>query len=49
VVAVSGRYPHHLAGHIALTPVPQGVYEIQVATQRIRIMVLPQLPPAQTQ
>jgi hypothetical protein len=45
--AVSARYPQNLALQIALTPVGPGIYEIQVATLRIRVVVLSQLPEAE--
>jgi hypothetical protein len=42
--AVSARYPHNLAQQVTLTPMQEGVYELQLITLRIRIIVLNQLP-----
>jgi hypothetical protein len=43
--AVSARYPRQLAGRgVRLQPVAEGVYEVQVLTSRIRVIVANQLP-----
>jgi hypothetical protein len=43
--AVSARYPNSLSQQIEMTPLSPGVYEIEVLTLRIRIIVVSQLPP----
>jgi hypothetical protein len=45
--AVCARYPSNLSHQIMLTPLSPGVYEIEVLTLRIRIIVVNQLPPKQ--
>jgi hypothetical protein len=42
--AVCARYPHNLARQVALTPLREGVYEVQGLALRIRVIVVPQLP-----
>jgi len=42
--AVCVRYPHNLAQQVPLTPIREGVYEVQVLTLRIRVIVVHQLP-----
>src|SRR5262245_32490977 len=42
--AVCARYPQSLAQQVALTPLREGVYEVPLVTQRIRIIVIAQLP-----
>jgi hypothetical protein len=42
--AVCARYPQQLAQQVPLTPLRPGVYEIQVLTLRIRVIVAGQLP-----
>jgi hypothetical protein len=42
--AVSARFPQQLAGQMALERVTDGVYELQVLTSRIRLIVANQLP-----
>jgi hypothetical protein len=45
--AVCARYPHNLAQQVVLKSIKEGVYEVQVATLVIRIIVLNQLPCAE--
>jgi hypothetical protein len=42
--AVCARYPHNLAQQVALTPLRDGVYEVQGLGLRIRLIVVNQLP-----
>ena len=42
--AVCARYPRNLGQEVALTPLREGVYEVQVLTLPIRILVIHQLP-----
>jgi hypothetical protein len=42
--AVCVRYPHNLAQQVALTPLREGVYEVQGLALRIRLIVVHQLP-----
>lgn len=43
--AVSARFPRNLAeDNILLTPVQQGVYEVEALSRRIRVVVINQLP-----
>jgi hypothetical protein len=42
--AVSARYPHNLAGQVAWAPVQPGVFDCRRGTDRIRVLVLGQLP-----
>ena len=42
--AVCVRYPQNLAQQVVLTRVREGVYEVPLITQRIRIIVVNQLP-----
>ncbi len=42
--AVCARYPHNLAQQVALTSLREGVYEVQLVTLRIRVIVVHQLP-----
>jgi hypothetical protein len=42
--AVCARYPHNLAQQVALTPLRDGVYEVQGLALRIRVVVVHQLP-----
>lgn len=44
LLAVCARYPHNLAQEVTLTPVQDGVYELRMATMRVRIIVVHQLP-----
>lgn len=45
--AVCARYPHNLAGQVVLTELQPGVYECLRGTDRIRLVVLAQLPEAE--
>ncbi|HTU89152.1 MAG TPA: hypothetical protein VMF69_03550, partial [Gemmataceae bacterium] len=42
--AVCARFPHNLAQRVALTPLREGVYEVQGLGLRIRVIVAHQLP-----
>ncbi|MGH7169839.1 MAG: hypothetical protein ACRELG_06130 [Gemmataceae bacterium] len=42
--AVCARFPHNLAQQVALTPLREGVYEMQGLALRIRVIVVHQLP-----
>jgi len=42
--AVCARYPHNLAQRVGLTPLREGVYEVQGLGLRIRVIVVNQLP-----
>jgi hypothetical protein len=42
--AVCARYPRNLGQEVALTPLREGVYEVQVLTLPIRIVVVHELP-----
>lgn len=42
--AVCARFPHNLAQQVELTPLRDGVYEVQALALRIRVIVVPQLP-----
>jgi hypothetical protein len=42
--AVCARYPHNLAGQVAWAEVQAGVYDCRRGTDRIRVIVLGQLP-----
>lgn len=42
--AVCARFPHNLAQRVALTPLQEGVYEVQGLALRIRVIVVSQLP-----
>jgi hypothetical protein len=42
--AVSSRFPHNLAQQVTLAPLREGVYEVQVLTLRLRVIVVSQLP-----
>jgi hypothetical protein len=42
--AVCARFPHNLAQQVALTPLREGVYEVQGLALRIRVIVVSQLP-----
>jgi hypothetical protein len=45
--AVCVRYPNNLAREVPLTPLQAGVYEVPLLTQRIRVIVVQQLPQAE--
>src|SRR5262245_42608079 len=45
--AVCARYPNNLAQQVALAPLRQGVYDVPVVTQRVRLVVVNQLPQAE--
>ena len=42
--AVCSRFPHNLAGEVSLQPVQPGVYDCRRGTDRIRVIVVSQLP-----
>lgn len=42
--AVCARFPHNLAQRVTLTPLREGVYEVQGLGLRIRVIVVNQLP-----
>ncbi len=41
---MSTRYPQNLERLIALTPIQDGIYDIQWGSQAIRLIVLSQIP-----
>src|SRR5579875_777717 len=47
LLAVCARYPHHLAQQAIWTRLREGVYEVQLLTLAIRIIVINQLPQAE--